>query len=103
VDMEEIKQYAEVLRGIIGEPYDHRPYRNSDGQWGYTVLYRVGNDWYWYSLPGVTQLVTASEVADAIVRGENPTRCGVFKLNGFEATIRSDGQWYMLNKGSERP
>jgi hypothetical protein len=101
--MDEIKQYAEVLRGITGEPYDHGPYRNSDGQWGYRATYRVGNDWYWYSIPGVTTPVTPSEVADAITRGENPTRCGVVKLNGFEATIRSENQWYMLNRGSERP
>ncbi len=101
--MEEIRRYAQELRAIEGEPYDHHPYCNADGQTGYTVLYRVGSNWYWYSLPGVNRLVTASEVADAIVSGENPTRCGVFKLTGFEATIRSNGQWFMLNKGAERP
>jgi hypothetical protein len=101
--MDEIRKYAEALRGITEDPYDHSFYKNEYGQWGYKATYRVGNDWYWYSVSGVTVQVTPSEVADAITNGDRPTRCNVVKLNGLEATLYSDDHWYMLNRGSERP
>ena len=101
--MDEIKQYAETLRSITGEPFDHSFYENEFGQGGYKATYRVGNDWFWYSVPGTKTVVRPTEIADAITNGFDITRCGIVKLNGLEATIRCDNQWYMLNRGSEKP
>jgi hypothetical protein len=97
-----LEQYVRVLNDIQHAPYSDELYTNTNGIAGYIARYRVGFQFYWYSVSDVTKKVSPSEVAEAISKGY-VTRQGQFKVNGFEATVSCDGHWYMLNMGSDEP
>ena len=97
--MNDLEQYVEVLMGITDPPYDHSFYRNSRGVQGYKATYRVGTDWYWYSVNRTNREVTPYEVAMAVKEGR-AKRMTIVKLSGLEATIEHERQWFMINRGS---
>lgn len=99
-----LKEYAAVLR-MIGDiaPYHEGEYLSrTTGRPGYRACYQVGQNWFWYSVSNITNIVSPQIVADAIEKGVCQ-REGSFKGNGFEATVRFDGHSYMLNMGSKKP
>jgi hypothetical protein len=97
--MDDLQEFVKVLESITDEPYTDGLYTNSDGAQGYTATYRVGADWYWYSVSGTVEKVRPQEVAIALREGR-PTRASVVKLSGYEATINHQGHSYMVNRGS---
>jgi hypothetical protein len=100
-----LTEYVDVLRGLKDEdePFQQGEYvSDTTGKVGYWASYNVDDVWYWYSVSDTTEIVLPSTVVNAIINGECQ-RAGPFKGNGFEATIRFDGQSYMLNMGSTKP
>jgi hypothetical protein len=99
-----LADYADVLRTIndTDPPFFEGDYKNDFGVAGYRAYYHVGNNWFWYSVSDTTAIVLPSKVVEAIEKGR-VDRAGIFKENGFEATIRFENQSYMLNMGSKRP
>lgn len=97
--MSDLEQIAGALMDITDAPYYDSLYTNRYGVQGYTATYRVSTDWYWYSVSGTTKVIPPHRVATAVKEGL-ATRANIFKLNGTEATIEHDSQWFMVNKGS---
>ena len=97
-----LEQFAEVLEGIKDAPCFDRLYTNEDRQRGYTATYRVGIDWYWYSVSGTTEKIAPRTVARALREGK-AKRINVIKLSGLEATISHENHWYMIYSGDQKP
>jgi hypothetical protein len=75
------------------------------GKLGYRAILVAHKLWYWYSVSSTSTRVTPAEVAIAITSANcHVERCGPYKNgSGFEATVRSDGHWYMLGHGNNKP
>ena len=94
----DLHEYALRLKEIKCAPYDQGLYTNRFGNYGYKAVFKIGSDWYWYSVSGTSTVVHPREVAEAVARG-NVRRCGQYKRDGFEATVYFEGRSYMISAG----
>lgn len=83
-NMEKLEECVEVLKGLTGKLHSEFFYKDQNGDSGYKATFRDGNDWYEYAIPGAIATVTPCEVANAIKKGQNPTRYGLLKLTQSE-------------------
>ena len=103
-----VDEFAGVMDGAQIEFVQDGFYENRYGQIGYRAIYRDSTSIYWYSVSGTDIRIGPDEVAVAICHPERVILREFPYRNrrgqqGFEATVRSGDNSFMLNAAPEPP
>jgi hypothetical protein len=103
-----VDEFADALISPGLEFLGEGRYENWRGSQGYRAMFRDGSRYFWYSVSNTDNALAPDEVRIAIkepgrlIKREN-TYLNVDGAEGFEASVRSRGRWFMLNVAPNRP